>query len=324
MKLRCIRDYILKLHQVCSVNNELNEYKRNRKYLLWFLTNVGFRLAKWLLMFDLFICRLIGKYPEPLKNRNNGVIVSLTSFPARINFVWLVVESIMKQHERPIKILLYLSEEEFPDGRKGLPKRLLSYEKLGLQIYFRSQNIMPHIKYYYALQEYPNCTVITVDDDQYYYPETITNLVDTHLKYPDCVCANLVRIIKFDSKGAFMPYKNWERPITPVAPALGNVALGFCGVLYPAGIFKDTTVFDSEQIHTLSLRADDLWLRVHETINMIPVVSGKYIGYGVQINQSQRVSLMQYNNADTPINGNDMQWKALCGYYNLSKDNFMR
>jgi len=230
----------------------------------------------------------------------------------------------MRQHIRPAKILLFLSEDEFPDKHKELPKRLLNYEKLGLEICFRPHNLMSHKKYYYALQEYPDHNVITVDDDAYYYPNTIAQLIDTHLKYPNCICANLVRIIRFDSNGSFMSYKKWERLYYPVKPSFDNVALGLSGILYPAGILKDTSIFDMEQIRSLAFRADDLWLRAHETINKIPVVNGNYIGYGVQFKQAKKVALMHYNCSNSPINGNDVQWKNLCRYYNLSKEDFIQ
>ena len=57
----------------------------------------------------------------------NGVIISFTSFPARINDVWKVVESLKNQSILPAKIILWLSKEQFPDG-SGIPASLKDRE----------------------------------------------------------------------------------------------------------------------------------------------------------------------------------------------------
>ena len=42
----------------------------------------------------------------------DGVIISLTSFPARLDTLWQCVESLKRQTVRPEKIILYLSKEQ--------------------------------------------------------------------------------------------------------------------------------------------------------------------------------------------------------------------
>src|SRR5699024_11096702 len=44
---------------------------------------------------------------------NSDFIVSFISFPARINKVWLVVESILRQSVKPTKLILWLSKDQF-------------------------------------------------------------------------------------------------------------------------------------------------------------------------------------------------------------------
>lgn len=43
------------------------------------------------------------------------VVVSFTSFPERINYVWQVVECLFRQTYRPEKIILWLSKKQFSD-----------------------------------------------------------------------------------------------------------------------------------------------------------------------------------------------------------------
>src|SRR5690554_3260312 len=67
-----------------------------------------------------------GEYSIPKENQTieDGLIVSFTSFPARIKKVHLVVESILRQTVLPHRIILWLSKEQFPT-EKSLPKKLL-------------------------------------------------------------------------------------------------------------------------------------------------------------------------------------------------------
>lgn len=319
-----LRNLIINFHESCYKANDCNKYKRNKRYLLWLLTNIGFRFAWILLRICLWFYERTGRYPEPLDDCNNKIIVSLTSFPARIDTVWMAIESIMRQGVKPSKIILYLTEEEFPDRRKKLPRRLLNYEKLGLEICFRPYNLMPHNKYFYALQEYSDHDVITVDDDLYYHPDTIGNLVRIHRQHPDCICANTIRVVGFDAKGNRMPYKDWREPTIPIEPSPGYVALGYSGVYYPAGIFKSGNVFDMEHIRELALRADDLWLCAHEWIERIPIANGTYRAVGITIIGSQKITLKQDNDTKRENNGNNRQWAEICKFYGLTKDDFTK
>ncbi len=229
------------------------------------------------------------------------------------------------QTVRPSRICLYLSDDEFPNGRASLPRRLLNYERLGLEIYFRPYNLMPHNKYFYALQEYSSCDVITVDDDFYYFPDTIERLTRMHEIHPFCVCSNSVYVVEFRPDGLPLPYNQWLSPISPVEPSLTNVALGYSGIYYPAGIFKKQSVFDIDNIQILALRTDDLWLRMHETLERVPVVGGGYRFMGLSIWGTQRIALKHSNCSNKENNGNDVAWKGLCNHYNviwnISKNN---
>ena len=60
------------------------------------------------------------KIKESVKTKKR-VIVSLTSFPIRINKVWLVIESILRQSNKLDKIILGLSKEQF-SSLDSLPK----------------------------------------------------------------------------------------------------------------------------------------------------------------------------------------------------------
>lgn len=269
-------------------------------------------------MCHMALCKVFGIYPKPLP-KDGDVVISLTSFPKRINDVWIAIDSMFYQKMKPSKVILNLTEEEFPNEKEGFPKRLLEYEKLGLEIRFRKENLFPHNKYFYALQEAGNKCVITIDDDMYYLDNLVSNLWSLHQAHPDCICANSVRKICFNNDGSFAPYKEWHRAVEPVEPSLLNLALGANGVLYPSNIFKDKSVFNVREIKELCLKADDLWLRMQEMRQGIKVVSGKLFVPGIGIFGSQAVSLKKSN---VGHGKNDAQWQKLCERYGVDRSYF--
>ena len=72
------------------------------------------------------------KNPLNSEEREEQVIVSLTSYPARISYVHLAIKSLMLQSYKPDRIILWLAEEQFPD--KKLPKKLTDLCQYGLEI----------------------------------------------------------------------------------------------------------------------------------------------------------------------------------------------
>ena len=312
-----MRNLILALRKTIYEANERHVYKKNNKFL-WIVCNVTFRMMDMFLIGYLHLYQLLRLYPKPLVQPND-IVVSLTSFPKRIGKVWMVIDSMFHQQLPPEKVLLYLSKEEFPNERKGLPKRLLGYEKLGLEIHFRDDNMMPHKKYFYALQEFKNKSVITIDDDIYYRDDLILTLWKLHLQHPNSICANTINIIQFDREHNFTSYKEWIRSYVPTAPSLLNIAIGYNGVLYPPHIFHSNEIFNINHIKSLALKADDLWLKAHEILQKIPVVSGEYYSCGPLIG-NQNVALFHSNAGNDQ---NDVQWEKLCQYYQIDKNSFM-
>ena len=95
--------------------------------------------------------------PRPVK-----IIASLTSYPARINVVPYVIASLLNQTVKPDKIILWLAETQFPD--KKLPPLFDEVRACGVEVRFCPEDLGPHKKYFYAMQEYPDHIIITFDD----------------------------------------------------------------------------------------------------------------------------------------------------------------
>lgn len=312
-----IRILLLTLHNVFfTLSGKYNLKKKCR--ILWAFCGVNWTIATFCFNLYMTLYSKFGLFPSKKCDNKSNIIVSLTTFPGRIKSVWMVVDSILHQKVLPSKICLYLSEEEFPNGIQSLPDRLLQYQKNGLEICFRKNNLMAHNKYFYALQEYKNNIVITIDDDFYYNNNMISNLLLLHETYPNVICSNTIHKLNFDSEKHFLPYKKWIlRPLNQ-SPSLLNVALGYNGVLYPPMDYGEN-IFDTERIRNTSLKADDLWLKACEIVAGIKVANGDYFCTGIEIRGSQAITLNQAN----VVNGeNDKQWVKLCELFNIDYNTF--
>ena len=137
------------------------------------------------------------------------VIVSLTSYPARIETVHLAIESLIAQSVKPWKIVLWLSKDEFPSGRVSLPPRLTALENDSLfEIEWVEKNYRPYNKLVHALRKYPDCAIITVDDDLLYPSDMVERLLAAHEKYPEFIKAMRVRTMTAKA-GKVQPFLDW-------------------------------------------------------------------------------------------------------------------
>lgn len=196
-----------------------------------------------------------GKGTTGTADTSGSLIVSLSSFPARINCIWITIESLLRQTHKPDRIILWLSMQQFPGRYSDLPATLIDLQNRGLTIRFVEEDYRSHRKYLYALQEYPDDILVTVDDDLVYPPHLLEEVWQTHLSHPDAIVAPYAHGKEYDSSGHLRPYLEWRNNST-------SGPFFFCsggGTLFPAGsLHPDTT-----DIHTalqLCPNADDVWL----------------------------------------------------------------
>lgn len=251
-------------------------------------------------------------------DKNKQLIVSLTTFPPRINKLWLVIESILNQTKKPDKIILWLYEGEF-NGKESLPRSLRRLEKRGLEIRFCSENLLPHKKYYYTLKEHPESTIITVDDDMIYPPGLIENLIRHHKKYPQTViCSRAERILTDGDR--LLPNGRWKNVNHTTGPLHQNLNIGCGGVLYPPGaLHKD--VLDMDVIKKIALKADDLWLKIMALRNdtKVACIGGMFPRYFVQIRYKNNKTLLTENLGE---GNNDKVITGLMKHYGISAQEF--
>lgn len=247
-------------------------------------------------------------------NIKRDIIVSLTSYPARINKVHLTIQSLLRQTQNAYNVILYLALSDFPN--EDIPAKLKSLKKYGLKIIFVGEDLKSYKKFYYASQQYPDKIIITADDDVLYPENWIEELYKTHLKYPDCVVCFRAHEMTFNNDGAIQNYNKWTmHSPNKMGPSSTLVATGMGGILYPQGFFRKEDL-ENKIFMKLAPTADDLWLKAIEIKNGYDVVKvHEYSYYWFETKGSQKTSLKAVNIHGNNLN--DTAMKKLCEYYKL-------
>lgn len=292
-------------YYACEKTDNEKSSKNNIIHKIWYN---GLKLL-CVIFLELYIKMkyLFGYHVKSL-NPNYGPVVSMTSFPARINKLWFVIDSIFSQTIKPSKIILVLTNEEFPNGINSIPNNLKQFIQYGLEIVFVDYNLRPHNKYYYALSHISDRDVVTLDDDLYYWPDTIKRLYDLKDKSPYCIYSN--RVLKITYSTEKVIYSNVHN-----IKGLNIMAQGVGGVLYPH-FFRPQGLFDKNDICDYCICNDDNWLRMHETIQKVDVVSGNNYPHPLKLLNSQKITLAQKNTGEERSNKVS---KMLIEHYNLQE-----
>lgn len=206
------------------------------------------------------------------------LIVSFTSYPGRIESVKQVLDSLYAQTLQADEIFLWLAEEEFPNKEEDLPKALQE-DLLANRFHVRwCDNLGSHKKYFYAMQEYPDDIIVTVDDDTYYHPDSMERLMDAHKQFPDAVAACCTSLIMLDKELRPRPIHEWLFDYHELCtPSMLLMAIGVGGVLYPPCAVSKK-VFDKKFIlENCNVKGricgDDILLKAGEMLNGTPVVT---------------------------------------------------
>ena len=241
------------------------------------------------------------------------IIVSFTSFPARIGTVYKTLSSIYKQTMLPSKVILWLAKPQFPKMDEELPESLLEYKQLGLDIRWVEEDLRPHKKYFYVMQEYPDALIITIDDDLLYDPYMIETLFTSYLHFPEAVSSVRSHLMVQDETGKIASYAKWPKEFSGVVgvPSLQLFSTSGAGTLYPPRCM-DAEVFNMENIKKTALNADDLWLKIMQLRKGTPTVLVRDNEKLRIVAGTQEVALQ---NANVYQDANDKQLKNILDIY---------
>lgn len=247
------------------------------------------------------------------KNQKENLIISLTSFPARINNVHLVIESILRQTIRPEKIILWLSQEQF-QSLDSLPSKLLLLRDRGLDIIFVDEDIRSFKKFYYTVKRYPEFDFIIIDDDVFYPSDLIENLLEYQKKFPGNVIFNRGRkVLVKDNE--IQSYREWEKLKGQKEPSYDIMPTGMGAVLYPKNILPKEVLNKSVFLQHCKF-ADDIWLYAMVLHNNKSLVKTNEDRTFIPVLNKNDESLAKTNRN---LLRNDIQLESLKKYYKTER-----
>lgn len=248
------------------------------------------------------------------KNRNENLIVSLTSFPLRIDNVWLVVESMFRQTLLPQKIILWLSRNQFPDCNV-LPENLARLQGDLFEICFVDGDIRSYKKFLYAFQKYPDSLIVTIDDDLYYSQNLLEKLVNAHKEHPRALICSFAFYFK-NAANEVLPCNEWEQ--IPYGYTEGkDIFFGTGGgTLFQPNLMHPDTI-NSDLFLKLAPLADDVWMNSMVRLSGLPIIKINY-GQYLPIKQDVNTTLTSVNDGE---NFNDVQINNVAEHYKAKNIN---
>jgi len=190
---------------------------------------------------------------------NNTIIISMTSYPARIKYVSKVWFSILKQKidKNLYHCILVLSKPEFPNREKDLPSELLMLiENNLIELLWCEHNTRSHKKLMPTLEKYPDNPILIIDDDQLRPEGWLKIFIDDHNKWPNDILAGRIQQREINGKFIWKPISDNERG---KIIEYGRSQNGRGGTLYPPHIFTDKEFFDENLYMKYSSSSDESW-----------------------------------------------------------------
>lgn len=194
---------------------------------------------------------------DVVKKANSEIkyIVSFTSYGERLEkLAPIMVESLKNQKDKRFKIVLTVYKEDV----KHIPKQFYN----DVEIIISDVDLKSHLKYFYTMQKYKECPIITVDDDVMYKEDmtlTLYNSWNNNQKNVSCLRAHKIVV---DNNGIPINYKDWIWETFAEGPSEYLFATGVGGVIYPPDCLKITKE-DIPEIEKC-LYADDVYLKHKE------------------------------------------------------------
>lgn len=265
--------------------------------------------------FDVFYHTMKPEYqPEFLERAKenlkiNNLIVSLTSYPARINTVNQTIMTILNQTIQPEKVILWLAQEQFPNKEKDLPQQLSDLTTKGLTIDW-CEDIKSYKKLIPTLKKYPDAIHVTADDDVLYKNNWLDKLYGAYIQNPEQIHCHRAHHVVFE-QNRILPYKKWQYNIPKFKPSFNNFFTGSGGVLYPPNCFHED-ILKSELFMELCPHADDIWFWAMCVLNdrKINIVTG---AQPLNLVDGSQEDALWYSNMNE--GQNDVQLKKVSEHY---------
>lgn len=191
------------------------------------------------------------------------VILSLTSFPKRMQYLHKGLYSLMNQEYKPNMIILWLSEDQFPNKESDLPDEIMELRAYGLTIRWLKGDLRSYKKLLPTLKEFPDDIIVTADDDLYYPTDWLKKLIDAYLDSPKCIhCHLITRLVISNDTINSVKKENWMKDTY----SYFNKILGGSGTLYPP-YSLNCEVLNEAVFLDIAPTSDDVWFWAMAVLN---------------------------------------------------------
>ena len=230
------------------------------------------------------------------KTHRPEVVVAMTSFPAAIRYAVLAIKSILNGSVLPDKLVLYLTLSQFQET--GIPEELqqLAEENPIFEVRDYDRDIRSYRKLIPALIDFPEAIIVTVDDDVWYHPHMLRDLLSWHAQIPNAVLAHRAKRISIGK-----PYRSWRKYkwyhflFKRIHAGFANLQTGVGGVLYPPhSLRKD--MMNAELFTRIAPSCDDFWFWAAAVLNGVEVIPVPF-GFNKpkELGKPRKISLMTTN-----------------------------
>lgn len=255
-------------------------------------------------------------FPMRRKNKAHGLpstlIISLTSYPARFNKIHLTLKCLLSQSMAADKVILWIAHQD----KAALTPTILNLQKAGLEIHY-CDDLRSYKKIIPTLQVHPDSFIVTADDDLYYWPTWLEELVESYNGNPKEVVCHRAHRIRLGKNGLALPYSQWEYEIDSSPASLLVFPTSGGGCLYPPNIFY-SDIQNESKFRTLCPQADDIWLFWMIRLNGVSARKVNKKRNLICWEDTQNVSLFHVNVSD---GGNDVQFGAMIQRYGWGIEN---
>ena len=198
------------------------------------------------------------------------VVISLTTYPARICTICQTLSTIVAQNYPYKCIVLYLAASQFPNKEKDLPNDLLEMVRLNTVLIRWYHDIRSYKKLIPSLKQFHHDAIVTADDDLLYPEDWLERLVEAYRKQPNYIHTLRAHGIVINSLFSIQPYKKWVNSLNASEPSFFNFLTGGAGCLYPPNSLSNK-VFDEKVIKKCCPLADDIWFWANAVIKGTPI-----------------------------------------------------
>lgn len=188
-------------------------------------------------------------------DKNSSFVISVASYPGRIQFIPAVFESLARQTVLPRHAYLVLAEEEWPNRR--VPNYISYMNERGIEIVWTKNNPYAVKMLVPIIEKHPDLGVITFGDDMIYTPNIIKDAVYANRLNCNCIVGQIGR--KLYRKGNKLGMMFREQGIADPQTPSSQVYLMGCGTYYPPKSLHEKVTDLNAITKIVPGRGSDIW-----------------------------------------------------------------